>query len=193
MPLNETHQATPDTTSAQDPSKAPSSVQPIGARLDFDLDNEEARDLGLSPMKVVGDTANAQKKLTRAKKRTQEEMARDEYLKAEEEVQKLLKLLPTMLSGKTFGIELGKVDRSIAKKIRDATDSHQFDHLEAFKRLASNVGLLRAATKHAKTLLAGGAAAKKIAKEFETSMESVQTNYPEVACLMLIWGSPSPP
>ena len=166
MPLNETHQATPDTTSAQDPSKAPSSVQPIGARLDVDLDNEEARDLGLSPMKVVGDTANAHKKLTRAKKRTQEEMARDEYLKAEEEVQKLLKLLPTMLSG---------------------------NHLEAFKRLASNVGLLRAATKHAKTLLAGGAAAKKIAKEFETSVESVQTNYPEVACLILIWVSPSPP
>ena len=184
MPLNEIRPA--PTAMPEDPSRPPSSARaPGSAPMEVDLDNDdEARALGLSPVKPIGDGISNGKKITRAKKRTQEEIARDDYIKAEDELQNLLKLIPTMLAGKTFGLEVGKVDRSIAKKIRDATDNHHFDHLESLKKLANNVSLVRVASKHTKTLLAGGTGAKKVAKDFQASMENLQASFPDATCLI---------
>ena len=102
----------------QDPSKASSADQHSLQVAALDTASE-ALELGLSaPNSKALQKEAATKAKARAKKRTQDEIAADELQKAREEFDGLLKSLGAMFDGKAFGNELGKVDRSVQRKLR---------------------------------------------------------------------------
>ena len=144
------------------PNETADSSAPSETNAPMDLDHDdEALELGLQSTAKPGE--EVQKK-PRAKKRTQAEIYECEYEKAVQEMDSLLKLVTSFMDGKTFGLELGKTDRSIAKKIREASDNHAFDFLNKLKKLYTKLELLRMTTKNAKIWIGGRAAAKKLGK-----------------------------
>ena len=170
-------------TNTGDQDSAESSAPPPGLTLQTDHD-DEALALGLPGSVNKSQQSREATAKKRSKKRSQEEILQQEYQKSEDEVGALLRLLPNFLENKSFGQELGKVDRGLTKKIKDCNDLHLFDYLDPLKKLSSKVDALRAATKHARVFIGGGMAAKKIGKEFVNSLEKLQEVFPEAAHLL---------
>ena len=162
----------------QDPSKASSADHHSLQVAALDTASE-ALELGLSaPNSKALQKEAATKAKARAKKRTQDEIAADELQKAREEFDGLLKSLGAMFDGKAFGNELGKVDRSVQRKLRECADNHWFEIKEPLKKMCSDIEAIRQAVKVAKSFSGGAAAAKKHGKEFLETMQKVADDVP---------------
>lgn len=181
MPLDDLAKAAPTRLAdvSKDPSKLASSEQQTPDAAAMEAAATEAMELGLaSPSGKNAQKETAAKAKSRAKKRTQEEIAADEYKNAQETFDGLINTLPAMFDGKAFGNELGKVDRALQKKLRDANDNHWFDIKEPLKTMCTQLEIVRKAVKVGKNFSGGAAAAKKWGKDFFEAMHKVAEQVP---------------
>ncbi|CAE7485885.1 unnamed protein product, partial [Symbiodinium pilosum] len=136
-------------------SEAPASALPGPSKADMDAEQEEAFQLGLS----TKEPAAAAK--TRKRKRTPQETIKEEMEKLGTELETLIQGLDQVLTSKTFGQDVGKLDRALQKKAKETAELHMYQEQEIVKKRQAKLEALRLAAKAAKSYCSVIASATK--------------------------------
>ncbi|CAE7204808.1 unnamed protein product [Symbiodinium sp. CCMP2592] len=159
------------------------SIGSAAGQVDQEAEDREAAELGLKPKPAEATAKAAGKK----RRKTAEEVMQDEVVKLEQEFDQLIAQLPTFLDSKSFGQDLGKTDRNLQRKLKEANDHHLYEVQNKIKDKAAMLEAIRSATKAAKAFLSsalGGSKKQTLCKEFITHMSQLKSLMPEAVKAM---------
>jgi hypothetical protein len=172
----------PDNPQATNPSTSSASFSgPVPAiptaEADILADAAEAAALGLPS---EGDNAKKRRLSStgKSRKRTVDEAWDDEMLALQKEMDDLVEVLPEFPE-KPKGVDVGKVDRMLQKKFKEAKDSHNLDHKSLVESLQKKHDALRAAMKAANDYLGKGPPKKTKQQPFFEKFVELGEAWPE--------------
>ena len=158
------------------PEESRSSLGDNVPERDHEEELREARELGLKVSDAPKKDANLRKR-----KRTPEQVFQDDLNRLNQEFELVVLGLENFLENKMHGQELGKLDRQLQKKIKDANDGHLYDQRDQLKKKHLQLEAIRVACKAVRALVGAASAPKKQAAsaEFVARLRELRTHLPE--------------
>ena len=141
---------------------------------------DEAREAALLGLGAPSGPAKKKQKPSPKSSQTKEELMQQEYTKLESEILKIMqKLKEYPTDSKSMGYDIGKIDRSLTKRIQTAKDSGSYAEASDLSALSQKLAMIRETFKILQLYLpaASGIPQKKHVATFRSVLSKVRTDF----------------